>query len=176
MDVLEVVDGDIVQAVTAVQKKLLASSGMKPMECEDAKVVAELKGILLACEASSSMRGQTFPFERGLSCLHKLTSGTSENSLPQSENGVAASTGFIPSEIALESVKLGMVEVPRIFMGLWQFSSPAWGTASKSKIDRHFRKHVDAGLIAYGMSLYEVGSSQTLMLNSCRHGGPLWRC
>jgi hypothetical protein len=58
--------------------------------------------------------------------------------------------GFIASDIALESVRLGEIEVPRMFMGLWQFSSPAWGTASRSKIDTHFRKHVDAGFIAYG--------------------------
>jgi len=37
-------------------------------------------------------------------------------------------------------------------MGLWQFSSPAWGTAPTSKIKRHFRKHIDAGFTAYDMA------------------------
>jgi len=78
LDVLAVVDGDIVQAVTAVQKKLLTSSGMKPMESADAKVVADLKGVLAACQASASMGGQSFVFERGMACLEKLISGTSK--------------------------------------------------------------------------------------------------
>jgi hypothetical protein len=148
LDVLAVVDGDIVQAVTAVQKKLLTSSGMKPMESADAKVVADLKGVLAACQASASMGGQSFVFERGMACLEKLISGTSKK--PQAKPNSAAINGFVPSEVNLESVTLGAVQVPRMFMGLWQFSSPAWGTASRSKIDKHFRKHVDAGFIAYG--------------------------
>jgi hypothetical protein len=149
MDVLAVVDGDIVQSVTAVQKKLLTSSGMKPMECTESQVVADLKGVLAACQASASMRGQAFAFERGMSCLEKLINGTSSKVLAKLENEKIVN-GFIASDIALESVRLGEIEVPRMFMGLWQFSSPAWGTASRSKIDTHFRKHVDAGFIAYG--------------------------
>lgn len=149
LDILTVVDGDIVQSVTAVQKTLLTSSGMKPMELADAKVVTDLKGILAACQVSSSNKGQAFVFERGMSCLEKLIYGTSKKVVSKS-NGINGGNGFISSEIALESVKLGEIEVPRMFMGLWQFSSPAWGTASRPKIDRHFRKHVDAGLIAYG--------------------------
>lgn len=149
LDVLAVIDGDIVQSVTAVQKALHTSSGMKPMECADAKVVADLKGILAACQASSSIEGQAFSFERGVLCLEKLICGTNKKLVSKRDkiNGV---NNFISSEIALELVKLGEAEVPRMFMGLWQFSSPAWGTASRAKIDRHFRKHVDAGLIAYG--------------------------
>ena len=151
MDELAVVDGDIVQAVTAVQKTLLTSSGMKPMECADSKVVADLKGVLSACQAGTSMRGQSFGFERGMSSLEKLILATSNKAPAQKANG-AGLNGFKASGVTLESVKLGPVEVPRMFMGLWQFSSPAWGTASRSKIDRHFRKHVNAGFIAYDMA------------------------
>jgi hypothetical protein len=73
----------------------------------------------------------------------------------------------------IEYFQLGSLSVPRMFMGelgehglgkilkiadrvilgLWQFSSPAWGTASTSKINKDFRKHVDAGFTAYGKSI-----------------------
>lgn len=169
MDELAVIDGDVVQAVTAVQKTLLTSSGMRPMESKDAKVVADLKGALSACQASASMKGQSFVFQRGMSTLEKLISGTSKKVV--SRNG-AHQNGYVPSEIAVESVVLGDVQVPRMFMGLWQFSSPAWGTASRTKIDRHFRKHVDAGLIAYGKLCWIEMEVEADFLK--RHGRSLW--
>jgi hypothetical protein len=172
MDILAVIDGDIVQAVTAVQKTLLTSSGMKSMESQDAKIVADLKGGLAACQASASMRGQVFAFDRGMSRLEKLIGGSSKKVISQS-NGIHALNGFVSSNLPVESIQLGSVQVPRMFMGLWQFSSPAWGTASRTKINRHFRKHVDAGLVAYGKKAYNpVGGTADLS----RYGGPLWRC
>jgi hypothetical protein len=176
MDELEFIDGDIVQTVTAVQKALLTSSGLKPMEDAQAKVVTELKETLSASQARARERSQSFAFERGLSCLDKLIDITSKKSPADAQNGMAPVSGFTSSPISVESVKLGTAEVPRIFMGLWQFSSPAWGTASKMKIDKHFRKHVDAGLIAYGMWLQNLESLSRLKLTSCRYGGSLWRC
>lgn len=56
----------------------------------------------------------------------------------------------------MEAVQFGDAVIPRIFMGLWQFSSPAWGTASEGKIRRDFRKHVYAGFVAYGMSQFSI--------------------
>jgi hypothetical protein len=176
MDTLAVVDGDLVQAVTAVQKTLLTPQGVKPMSIKDAKVVAGLKEALSSCQASASIGGQSFAFERGLSCLDKLINSTSQMSFAKSQNRVPAMQEFESSKIALESFQLGTAVVPRIFMGLWQFSSPAWGTASRLKIDKHFRQHVDAGLIAYGMSLKELEPCHSSMLKPCRYGRPLWRC
>ena len=152
MDALTVVDGDIVQAVTAIQKTLLTSFGMKSMEREDAKVVAELKEILCSCQARANMRGEAFAFERGLSCLDKLISGRSKEIQVKTNSGIPASNLSVSSETILELTRLGGFDVPRIFMGLWQFSSPAWGTTSRPKIHRSFREHVDAGLVAYGIS------------------------
>lgn len=50
----------------------------------------------------------------------------------------------------IETFRLGDRDVPRIFGGLWQMSSPAWGTAPRSKIIKQFKKHVDAGFFAFG--------------------------
>ncbi|PQE23767.1 aldo keto reductase protein [Rutstroemia sp. NJR-2017a BBW] len=151
LDVLATVDGDVVQATTAVHKSLLTSSGIRPMECEDAKIIARLRAVLYTCKNDAKSSGQDFAFERGLCCLEKLLYGGSSEGQVES-GGNPLTNGFHSTKLALESFQLGRAEVPRMFMGLWQFSSPAWGTASRGKIDRHFRKHVDAGLIAYDMA------------------------
>jgi hypothetical protein len=164
LDVLATVDGDIVQATTAVYKQLLTSSGIRPMECEDAKIVAGLRAVLYTCKDDSASLGRDFAFERGLCCLEKLLyRGQVQN------GGNPLTNGFHSTKIALESFELGSAEVPRMFMGLWQFSSPAWGTAARGKIDRHFRKHVDAGLIAYDFADH-YGDAEVTFVSS-----PLFR-
>lgn len=55
-----------------------------------------------------------------------------------------------PQNNLRETFLLGPVEAPRIFTGLWQTSSAAWGTASKPKIFRQFQRHVDQGFNAFG--------------------------
>ncbi|KAM3069029.1 hypothetical protein ACMFMG_004208 [Clarireedia jacksonii] len=152
LDVLATIDGDVVQATTAVHKQLLTSSGIRPMDSEDAKTVAGLKATLYKCRDEAASSGQDFAFERGLGCLEKLLYGGSTENQVQNGAGKPLTNGFHSTKSSLESFQLGSAEVPRMFMGLWQFSSPAWGTASRAKIDRHFRKHVDSGLIAYDMA------------------------
>lgn len=152
LDVLATIDGDIVQSTTAVHKLLLTSSGMRPMSPTDSQTIAALRGALYTCKGIAITRGQDFAFERGLCCLEKLVGGAGIKTQSRKKNEVPLTNGFHSVKSALESFQLGTAEVPRMFMGLWQFSSPAWGTASRSKIDRHFRKHVDSGLIAYDMA------------------------
>ena len=151
VEVLAVIDGDIVQAVTAVQKSLLTSSGIRPMADDELKILSGLRESLDACRQSANLQQHDFSFERGFFALQKLVGG-SKNGSSSKQVATPARNSFISSPSLLETVKLGPSEVPRMFMGLWQFSSPAWGSASKSKINHDFRKHVDAGLIAYGMS------------------------
>ena len=150
IDVLAVIDGDIVQSATAVQKKLLTSAGLRHMSPVEMESIAGLKSALHACKKTASTQGQDFAFERGSSCLEKLFGSSETEDVSKSQVPVDVHE-FISSDNGLETVKLGPAEVPRMFMGLWQFSSPAWGTASRPKINNHFRKHVNAGLVAYGM-------------------------
>ncbi|KAL2380633.1 hypothetical protein RJZ90_004470 [Blastomyces dermatitidis] len=69
---------------------------------------------------------------------------------------IQVSTMATPSlqgnERAIEYFQLGPFTVPRLFIGLWQLSSPAWGSASKSKILSQFQKHVDSGFTAFDMA------------------------
>ncbi|CAG8959583.1 hypothetical protein HYFRA_00001485 [Hymenoscyphus fraxineus] len=159
LEVLEVVDGDIVQSVTAIQKQLLTGSGVRSMTVEESETVAEFNEALSsfrekqsASENSKRNLPLDFPFERGMSRVERLDGGDDKVKSANTKDVRTASTGFVSGNCKLELVKLGTAEVPRMFMGLWQFSSPAWGSASKSKINKHFRQHVDAGLVAYDMA------------------------
>ncbi|KAJ7113167.1 Aldo keto reductase [Mycena epipterygia] len=53
---------------------------------------------------------------------------------------------------AHETFKLGQFTVPRVWVGLWQLSSNAWGTASVSKIRQAMGRHVDLGHTAFDMA------------------------
>lgn len=167
LEVLAVIDGDVVQSVTAIQKQLLTGSGVRSMTSEELKTVAELKAALNSCRAKPTTCDHCkqnvpvdFAFERGMSRVEKLDGGVDEVKSTGTKAVGAASTGFASGNCKLELVKLGTAEIPRMFMGLWQFSSPAWGTASRSKIDRDFRKHVDSGLVAYDMADHYVSLLQ----------------
>lgn len=118
LGILAVLDGDMVQAVTAVQKSLLTSAGMRPLSTDELKVVGGLKESLAVCKQSSNLQQKDFPFERGLLTLEKITGGTEEDSEPE-KCELPASRPFVSSSSSLESVKLGPSEVPRMFMGLW---------------------------------------------------------
>ncbi|KIJ30479.1 hypothetical protein M422DRAFT_36543 [Sphaerobolus stellatus SS14] len=52
----------------------------------------------------------------------------------------------------VETVQLGPLTIPRIFNGLWQLSSPAWGTAPVNKIRQEMRRYVDSGFVAFDMA------------------------
>jgi hypothetical protein len=148
--ILTNVDSDLVQAVTAVQKELSTSSGMRSISDAEIQTIRNLKNALLDFEKISMSQNKDFPIQRGMSRLEMLH--ISDDHAPENGQTKAMSKTFTSIESELETVILGKASVPRMFMGLWQFSSPAWGTASRSKIDADFRKHVDAGLIAYDMA------------------------
>lgn len=151
MDILAIVDGDIVQSVTAVQKELLTTSGFRVISAQESQTIDNLRSLLIECKEQAEHLDQDFAFDRGLSRIRKQCGELSADL--RRKNAVVyknpSTSDKKPNKI--ERVQLGKSLVPRIFMGLWQFSSPAWGTASTSKIHKDFRKHVDAGYTAYGM-------------------------
>jgi len=51
-----------------------------------------------------------------------------------------------------ETFQLGPFVVPRIWTGLWQLSSNAWGSASASKIRLGMSRHVELGYTAFDMA------------------------
>jgi hypothetical protein len=51
-----------------------------------------------------------------------------------------------------ETFPLGPFTVPRIWVGLWQLSSNAWGSASAAKIRQAMARHIEMGYNAFGES------------------------
>lgn len=158
MDVLATVDADIVQSVTAIEKELMTKTGTRQMSRAELDIFENTLAALVECKRQTEQTGAEFPFERGLSRIMRLQGRPNSVSLTQDTRGTVK-----PAEIpeirtdSIERFLLGNSLVPRMFMGLWQFSSPAWGTASNLKINKDFRKHVDGGFTAYG-ALYEFQS------------------
>ncbi|EPE28223.1 NAD(P)-linked oxidoreductase [Glarea lozoyensis ATCC 20868] len=143
------IDGDVVQAVTAVHKELIVDGETRAMEDVEIDIAVNLVKALRSCQ--DKLEGGGVSFERAVQSVETLLkSQRNEQNIDRSSN--PRSTGFKSTVSKLEAFKLGDAQVPRIFCGLWQFSSPAWGTATKEKIHADFRKHVDAGLIAYDMA------------------------
>ena len=52
----------------------------------------------------------------------------------------------------LAKIWLGKLEVPRLFFGLWQLSSPAWGSASQEEIIEGMGEMISNGLVAADMA------------------------
>jgi len=61
-----------------------------------------------------------------------------------------------------ETFSLGPYVVPRLWTGLWQLSSTAWGNASASKIRQGMARYVDQGYTAFGTC--PCGSPLTMIL------------
>jgi hypothetical protein len=49
-----------------------------------------------------------------------------------------------------ETFPLGPFSPPRLWVGLWQLSSTAWGSAPASRIREAMARHVDQGYTAFG--------------------------
>ena len=52
-----------------------------------------------------------------------------------------------------EFCRIGPVHAPRIWTGLWQLSSSAWGSADVEDIKQSLRKLVDSGYYFFGACL-----------------------
>jgi len=61
----------------------------------------------------------------------------------------------------IEKINLGPLVVPRVWNGLWQLSSPSWGTAPTGRIRREMARHVDQGYYAFDMADH-YGSAEQL--------------
>lgn len=145
---LVTVNNDLVQCITAIENELLSEGHRKLTEVEKQILEGLRKNLVEISEVWDP--SQDFVLQLGLSGVCRLL-GKPLPELPAicpsrntDQRGEALTRKHLPT------FKLGKATVPRVFMGLWQFSSPLWGSAKFSDIDRDFRKHFDAGFTAYG--------------------------
>lgn len=151
INLLASIDGDFVQATTAIQKMLMNSSEVRLLKLDEKAAIYSLIVGLMSCKDKFMDAAQEFPFERGLLALENLEPSTA--AVKQSSSGHSRTTKFpvnVPSGV--ETFLLGDRRVPRLFCGLWQLSSPAWGTAPQSKIIQQFANYVNHGFTAFDMA------------------------
>lgn len=146
------VDGDIIQALTAVQKALNQPSGQREFTHDEYQELDELFRSLDLCRERWEADGQEFLFERSLGVIagflgKQVETGDEAYSQADSQHLTLASDNR-----SIETFQLGDKILPRLFSGLWQLSSPSWGVAPKSKIFSQFWRFVGQGFTAYDMA------------------------
>lgn len=146
------VDGDIVQAMTAVQKSLFIDTGTRVMDNGEHALVEALYHSLTSCYDTLKTTEHDYPFGRSLISTAGIL-GLPRPTLLDAPQDLVKQASMIPlPQQARETFQLNGRTVPRIFSGLWQMSSPAWGAASSSKIVEQFSSHVRQGFTAFDMA------------------------
>lgn len=144
------VDGDIIQTLTAIQKTLFVSAGSRDLSESEAQPLQDLLQSLLSCRESWESNRQSFLLQRGLDSTAQLL-GPSRALYTPKPTSIKPSSELPPSTIN-ETFTLDGINLPRIFTGLWQLSSPAWGSAPREKMIEHFSSHVQRGFTAFDMA------------------------
>lgn len=172
LDILAYVDGDIVQAVTALEKTIPSSNGSRKIAERERGSLEELLRSLRACRSNWRESQQPFPLERGLGAVLGLLD-LSNCSRDGATSQIALDLNMSPqARVGIETFEVHGITVPRLFCGLWQLSSPSWGTASHSAIMTQFLQHVHAGFSAFDMADH-YGDAEILFVylpylpNSC---------
>lgn len=149
--VLASVDGDIVQIMTAVEKRLLAAA-RENLQDDERDAVTNLHEALIECRAIIEEKELEYPYTRALFATSMLLGVP----LPVFDMPSIGSSGLcasLPGSVdAKELFEMNSFRLPRLFTGLWQMSSPSWGSAPTSKIIAQFSKHMEAGLTAFDMA------------------------
>jgi len=147
-NVLAAIDGDMVQVATAVEKLMLSKApGIEnPLE-----MTSKLYQILWDLQSPTKDRGLDFPYSRGLDAMAGLLGEKTSIHTSQAA-GSLLPAGKRPNPESKEAFDLAGRRLPRIFSGLWQLSSPAWGSAPASEIFNQFLLHVSSGFTAFDMA------------------------
>jgi hypothetical protein len=163
------VDGDIVQAMTAVQKSLFVDTGARVMNDREHSMVKELYSSLVDSNYTLKVTNRGFPFGRSLVSTAGIL-GLPRAALPDTSKELFDQIAIAqPPPQARETFQLNGRKVPRIFSGLWQMSSPAWGAASSLKIVKQFSNHVQQGFTAFDMADH-YGDAEIIFVCSMASG------
>ncbi|KAL0577669.1 hypothetical protein V5O48_004317 [Marasmius crinis-equi] len=144
--------GDIVQAVQALKES------HPSLTIEHLGSLMELQSALDGCETYCSSTLLPYPFRRAQRQVDDLL-------FLRFPDLSTRSSGISPKDVyhlnltidsaqvdKLEYTNLGTVKIPRLVNGLWQLSSPAWGSASSERQNEALSHLVRAGLVAADMA------------------------
>lgn len=148
---LAALDGDIVQALTAVQKRLFSKQGSRSLDTDEEALLGKLLKVLSQVQQNAVAVRRPSYFERSIPVLHKMIGEPtmeSKSTLSQSGHHIVE----IQTSKPAETFSLKTFELPRLFSGLWQLSSPSWGSASQSQIITQFMEYISNGFTAFDMA------------------------
>lgn len=170
MELLAAVDGDMVQTLTVVQKELAAQGVSREMEAGEAQMLEQFSQSLLRCSNRFQSKGYEFVFERGLTALCALIPVNTNDRKNGSSGADVRNESHDTARAVrrpIETFQLGQLTAPRIFCGLWQLSSPAWGSASQSKMMKSFSKYLSSGFSAFDMADHYGDAELIFVRKSC---------
>lgn len=149
---LEKFGGDIVQAVQALKES--RPEPTEALESQLFKLWASLEECRAYCE-SMEPKAPVYPFTRSARQVKDVFGLL----FPESAHlaSLSQSTGNpisvdLSKQGSVERFALGPHQVPRLFNGLWQLSSPAWGSGTAEKQDAALANLVECGLVAADMA------------------------
>lgn len=148
--------GDVVQAVQALKEA-------KPEEQSTVLALQKLLIVLEECVgycSSASPAPLRYPFTRAerqvRDYLAVLCPGDPFHS--NTPKGIF-DVDMSKRERHTETFQLGPYQMPRLFNGLWQLSSPAWGSGSAEGQEKALTQLVESGLCAVDMADHYVHDS-----------------
>ena len=150
---LAALDGDIVQALTAVQKRLFSAQGSRNLDTDEEALLVKLLRVLSQVQQNAVAVDRIRYFERSIPVLQKMLGEPlmeSKSSLPIAQSGHYIVE--IQPSTTVETFSLKAFELPRLFSGLWQLSSPSWGSASQSQMMTQFMEYISNGFTAFDMA------------------------
>jgi aryl-alcohol dehydrogenase-like predicted oxidoreductase len=144
------IDGDLVQAITAVQKAVTVASGTRELSNHERLAVRDLFDSVSSSVSRNSAAGSGYIFDRGRTASAGILGIDPSEDEAQADSDALQHTP--PPPTAPETFAMGQVTLPRIFSGLWQMSSPSWGSAPMSMITGQLSKHVSSGFTSFDMA------------------------
>ncbi|KAI0203469.1 putative aryl-alcohol dehydrogenase [Astrocystis sublimbata] len=145
--------GDIVQAIQALKES--NPSKTEELESQLANLHAALQQCRDYCEAYAP-QSLEYPFQRSerqvADALHLFYPDRETGPKVDEQEKVTVADLDLPDEQAVETFQLGSFQVPRLFNGFWQLSSPAWGAASADSQETALVDLVRAGFTAADMA------------------------
>lgn len=173
--ILDKFSGDIVQAVQALKESKPDPSTELMASLED--LLASFDSCADYCSDAGSAPDspKRYPFTRAerqvrdvVKFLYPAMSISSRSSRAPIEVDIAK------RHPGIETFKVGPYQMPRLFSGLWQLSSPAWGSGSVESQEAALAHLVESGLTAADMADHYVCKTQHhLPRMNCTNRHPL---
>lgn len=149
--------GDIVQAVQALKES-------KPETTPELLVylqslLASFNGCATFCSGPESTpeSPRKYPFTRAERQVRDVVQFLYPTvAMPPSSSHIPIQVDLSQRKVEIQTFSVGPYQMPRLFSGLWQLSSPAWGSGSAESQEAALAQLVESGLTAADMADHYV--------------------